>query len=177
MGDPITLPDRSGGQRPFWDGGGLCSPGKWPPSRRKVPGGLVREVGRYLRRQLERCKVPEIYKKAISQSLKGSPFPEELVSETREQIRKMMREAGYSAHPQEGDQPQEFECRLMGALRRAAEDPDADFWSLLAVGVPLGVGVRMPRTPAVFAQKKKWNIKGQREGAELPEAAWKANYN
>ena len=75
IGEPITLPDRAGGQRPFWDGGGLCSPGKWPPGRRRLPGGLVREIGRYLREQLEKCKVPEIYRKAIAQALKGNTLP------------------------------------------------------------------------------------------------------
>ena len=28
IGEPIKIPDRRGGLRPFWDGGGLCSPGK-----------------------------------------------------------------------------------------------------------------------------------------------------
>ena len=70
-GEPITLPDRAGGQRPFWDGDGLCSPGKWPPARRRLPGGLTRKIGRYLREQLKKCNVPEVYRMAIAQALKG----------------------------------------------------------------------------------------------------------
>ena len=160
IGEPITLPDRAGGQRPFWDGGGLCSPGKWPPGRRRLPGGLIRKIGRYLREQLEKCKVPEIYRKAIAQALKGTPFPAELVSETRDQIRRMLREGGFTAEAQDGDQPQEYECRRMGALLQAADDPDADVWVLLARGVPLGVGVRMPPHPCGIRPESQMECPG-----------------
>ena len=29
-----------GGDRPFCDGGGLCSPGRWTPEKRLLPGGM-----------------------------------------------------------------------------------------------------------------------------------------
>ena len=31
--------DLSGGPRDFHDGGGLCSPGRWPPDRRSLADG------------------------------------------------------------------------------------------------------------------------------------------
>eukprot|EP00972_Heterocapsa_arctica_P108824 16024111-Heterocapsa_arctica.AAC.1 len=35
--------------------------------------------------------------------------------------------------------------------------------SKFATGVRIGVGVRMPRTPAVFPQKRRWRLSGQRD--------------
>ena len=34
---PTLLPLRKGVPKPFTDGAGLCSPGRWPVSRRKLP--------------------------------------------------------------------------------------------------------------------------------------------
>ena len=44
-----------------------------------------------------------------------------------------------------------------------ADDPDAEVFGTCATGVRVGVGVRMPRTPAVYDQKQKWKLPGQRD--------------
>ena len=40
---PPRVARHIGGDKPFCDGGGLCSPGRWPPAKRRLPsclGGL-----------------------------------------------------------------------------------------------------------------------------------------
>ena len=39
-GGPPRVARHIGGDKPFSDGGGLCSPGRWSPSRRRLPGVL-----------------------------------------------------------------------------------------------------------------------------------------
>ena len=39
-GQPVST-TRKGLARPMVDGGGLCSPGRWPPGRRRLPGGIA----------------------------------------------------------------------------------------------------------------------------------------
>ena len=55
---------------------------------------------------------------------------------------------------------QPFLLHMASALAEAAGGPDwrtltTSTWSYLK-GVPVGVGVRLPRTPAVFERKCKW---------------------
>ena len=37
---PPRVARHMGGDRPYHDGGGLCSPGRWPPNRRRLPSAL-----------------------------------------------------------------------------------------------------------------------------------------
>ena len=37
---PTRLARHMGGDKPYLDGGGLCSPGKWPPNKRWLPKTL-----------------------------------------------------------------------------------------------------------------------------------------
>ena len=34
----------TGRDRPYADGGGLCSPGRWPKASRRLPGGFAMEL-------------------------------------------------------------------------------------------------------------------------------------
>ena len=63
---------------------------------------------------------------------------------------------------------QEFDCRLLEALLRAAGDPDWRYMDKLARGVHVGVEVKMPSTPSVYVRKRKWAIKSQELGDEIP---------
>ena len=96
--------------------------------------------------------------------------------ETRETVRTELRDAGVHHAPLRGDQPQEYECRMMQGLLQLSDDPDQDYWNGLAIGVAVGVGTRMPMTPAVFAKKKRWSLAGQKEGMELPSQDHQSNY-
>ena len=45
---------------------------------------------------------------------------------------------------------------LLGKVFRLFGGPDWEGLGMYAVGVPLGLGVDLPRTPAVFPAKTKW---------------------
>ena len=51
-------------------------------------------------------------------------------------------------------------------LLKELGDPDWQFFDQLEEGVPVGVGVTMPRTPLVFDQKVKWALDEDSVGAQ-----------
>ena len=63
------------------------------------------------------------------------------------------------------DEESPLELRLLGAFQKSAEDQEKDV-SSFAEGVRFGVGVKLPRVPAVYTRKRKWRLKKQ----EDPEA-------
>ena len=62
-----------------------------------------------------------------------------------------------------------------------ADDPDAKYIDVVSVGVHIGVGIRMPRTPAVYERKRKWALDRQRDAEawrlRLEAAPWRENYS
>ena len=52
------------------------------------------------------------------------------------------------------------DCRLLGLLLRAAEDPDVGLGNF-SRGVRVGPGARMPRLPALYKPMKKWRLADQ----------------
>ena len=89
-----------------------------------------------------------------------SPFPEDIVRRTRERMREVLSAAGHGDCQQRaGDQPQQFETRLIQGLLQACEDPDARFCEFWSRGVWLGSDERkLPRTPAIFDRERKWRL-------------------
>ena len=76
--------------------------------------------------------------------------------------------------------------RLFGVHLREAGDPDwAVFGDTFAIGVPVGWGRKLPRTPAVFDRKTKWSLDvkevlledfSDSEDAVSAGGAFRANY-
>ena len=69
--------------------------------------------------------------------------------------------------------------RLFGALSHIAGDPDALNIAAFANGVPIGVGGKLPRQPALYRRKRKWRLKEQKTA--VPEVTahgevWMSNY-
>ena len=60
-------------------------------------------------------------------------------------------------------QPQPVDVILLGRVFRAMGDPEWPAMGLFAAGVPLGLGVDLPRTPAVTPAKTKWSRREQVE--------------
>ena len=84
------------------------------------------------------------------------------------------------ARPRQGDRDQPVRVRLIQAIPRLTGDPDLASMDAFAVGVRLGVGVKLPRTLVVFARKKKWKYPEQaladdRDATNI-EAVWRENY-
>ena len=182
-GSPL-MTSRKGCAVPLIDGGGLCSPGRWPIKQRILLSSRVVALSReILWAGFLRC-VPsfdlgcprrELIRVACGHR-EASPFPEAEVLLTRQELRTLLKPCGFSEGlPRPGDKRQAFEVRLIGGLAKAAEDPDsyfADFW---ARGVWVGSrGRPLPRTPAVFARKRKWRLG---ELGPLAQPEWRATYS
>jgi hypothetical protein len=59
----------------------------------------------------------------------------------------------------QGDRGSEIHFRRMSSALELMEDPDYQFLKGVAAnGVPIGVGVELPRTPAVFEEKTAWKL-------------------
>ena len=58
-------------------------------------------------------------------------------------------------------QQQPVDVLMLGSLMKALDDPDFAIMVEYAIGVPIGLGVNLPRTPEVFPAKVKWSLAGQ----------------
>ena len=184
---PSIKPLRKGVPRDFVDGAGLCSPGRWPPSQRRLPDGhAARRLQGVVLEGLRKCE--GIWKKADpNMDLKRMllllavgrvpemPFDQDVIAEIRSDLRLICKESGGGdGLPREGDVIQAFEVRLIQALLTIFEDPDEYFCSWWARGTWLGSPIRkLPRAPAIFDRKTKWR---RFENAEEMHGGWQANY-
>ena len=66
-------------------------------------------------------------------------------------------------HMGKGSRAQPIDVKIMGALLSAFDDPDAEIMQTYDTGVPLGMGVDLPRSPMVFPEKVKCSLKDQEE--------------
>ena len=68
-------------------------------------------------------------------------------------------------------QPQLVDTVLLGKVIRAFGDLGRAVLGLYTVGVPLGLGVDLPRTPEVFPAKTKWSLKEQPDWGGVSDRA------
>ena len=144
-----------GGDKPFGDGGGLCSPGRWPPWRRRLPSALpelrTRLTGQFekaVRAASDGADDPLSFMlKLAAGRFKTCPFGEPLLKETRAMFRDVLDMPAAEDVESTG---QVFHLPLMARLLRAYGDPDWRFVQEIGEGVSLGVDEDLPRTPAVF---------------------------
>ena len=168
MGPPLDS-HWGGNHRAFHDGCGLCSPGRWHPSRRKsyVWTGIARLRSKWL--SILSSHVPDI-KRLVFQMACGkvltNPFSDEMTLEARqfwaETIFESRRDPPFTV-PELLHVPefQPFLLRCLSETLRLMRDPD---WRIMCTdpkgnfeeGVPIGVGFKLPRTPAVYERKTKW---------------------
>ena len=180
-GDGPPLLVGSGGRRRLLsDGGGLCSPGLWPPSTRapvtalgetfcEALAGAVKESG---------VSAAQLLQVAAKEGILHSPFPEETVDRARQGIMRVLHEAGVVWPSCTQSQAQIMDFVLLGKMLRAVDDPDWEIMQDFEKGVRIGVSTAMPRTPAVYAEKTRWSLPGQKDASpeDLLEGAWFPNY-
>ena len=76
-------------QRGICDGGGPCSPGRWPPNKRALPkGGATQVIRTMMLEELGRLDAPTVPKNAACNKYTGSLFP----TEATERIRRKAKE-------------------------------------------------------------------------------------
>lgn len=155
--------------RTIHDGGGLCSPGRWPVDAREEmvegKGGCLSNVCKslFLKWILETEKevkggVKEVFWSLAGGKARRSPF-ESWMPHAREELDAKLKGMGLEPSRQSGDRSSEVNFRRLKAMLVASEDEDSEWIEeLSATGVMLGVDEEMPRVEAVFEKKEKWNL-------------------
>ncbi len=183
LGPPLTVGSGSR-RRPLYDGGGLCSPGRWPPHRRPcVPSDLLAALRELAMRNLrdwlrnDGRTASEVLQGLFRGEASSSPFPGEFVEQL---VEAFFTRLGDRARVRPQDRGCVIRLRMLQAILVEARDPDAAIISEYIEGVPIGVGVRLPRTPAVFDRRTKWSLPEQRlKEAHLADPLsfdWRTNY-
>lgn len=186
-GDPILV-SHKGRLRGLVDGAGLCSPGRWHPKQRElgdtVAAARVRElvqdaVRGWQAREDEATGTGHGLRTAVfelaAEKRKDRLAPEDIVAKLRRELAGLAAQHWLGPDTREGDVKQTLHVRLLAAVASVLEDPDSSFPAEVARGVRLGVGVTMPRTPAVFEAKTKWALPHEDEG-EGGSEKWATNY-
>ena len=161
-----------GCEKPFADGGGLCSPGRWAPENRRFPGfpaDLLRDVlldeyRRILHPRRDGATDPTAMTFRIAAGVyNDNPFSGDDMERIRGIVKKHLGlhcdQCGVAAG-------QSFRLEMFSELLRYFGDPDWAFFKELEQGVNIGVDCPMPRTPAVFEEKFSWRLEewaGQEE--------------
>ena len=168
IGAPLSV-GRASKKRPFIDGGGLCSPGLWPPAQRRLPVGIPCRCRELLQGALKRLEDedPGHNKRLLSALALGQvtedPFPVSMLEGLRKDMSKLLKEKFPDMDVEEkpSDRKQPIKVRLLCAFLRSAEDPDWTGMQQYFEGIRYGVGEQLPRTPAVFPKKVKWRLPSQ----------------
>ncbi len=176
-------------KREIIDGGGLCSPGRWRPRDRPfVKDGAIVAIRAAVKREVERLPLAtgrsceQLVQAAASGELKESPFSAHTMKDLLDYMHMQLDADGDegSSRPHPGDVDQPIRVRLLQALLRRAGDPDVIGMQRFAVGVPIGVDVRLPRTPAVYPRKARWSLESQKDPLSWNQpwgtGTWRENY-
>ena len=164
VGEPISV--RKGVQsRLFVDGGGLCSKGLWPPERRSKTTKLGQQIfQQVLLAMRENDSDPEVVLRRIARGgLEADPFPQEVLDDAKAGIVGLVRDHLAAWVPSGVPLSLNIDVKVMGVLLREFGDPGWEVFHSYEVGVRLGVGINMHRTPQVFPEKVKWNVPGQED--------------
>ena len=167
-GEPIRCYYK-GKHRTIHDGGGLCSPGRWPVNQRKALENYegIRTAakckGLFLkwlksRDQGGKSSALEVFWKLASGQARNSPFEEDMES-FRNELDEELKAMGLDPCRKDGDRVTEVNFRRLRAMLEATGDVDYEWLAEVAKeGVDLGVDRAMPRLPKVFEEKTKWNL-------------------
>ncbi len=173
--------------RTLCDGAGLCSPGLWAPRARPhvrhhrivaLRAAIWRCIARW---DADGRWADDLFDKLARGQVDKDPFPSDELSGLAEYAMALYDCDGEEgARPRGGDLPQPVRVRLLQAILKDSGDPDWKGMSQFATGIRLGVGVRMPRTPAVYARKRRWRIPEQSDPDAWKEqtisGVWRDNY-
>ncbi len=182
-GEPILV-YKGRRRRPLQDGGGLCSLRRWLPERRPTCRHLrVQSLRAAIQRELRDwglhggADYGDILRSLCDGSSTGSPFPAERTERLEHYLHGLYGEEGAQ---REGDRIAPIRTRLLQCILRDAGDPDWQALDVVSTGVPIGVGMRLPRTLAVYGPRKKWALPGQEDPnawrRQWHGSEWQENY-
>ena len=157
--------------KPFYDGCGLSSPGRWAKEDRCYPQGKRWQVLRdSLLRHLMQCKLRDgsvLGSAGIQKILlqlactpKTTVFDEAWLQGGRDIIRGwLLKQTGDFDHGAPEIEPgQPFCLTYIFGLLREMNDPDFAFFDELRGRVTAGILHPLPRVPAVFEPQTKWRL-------------------
>ena len=185
IGPPMMV-GRGVKARPLTDGAGLCSPGRWEPRRRPVQrSNRLLSIRSALRRAVLRLDqdgdgLDDLFHRLCTGKVQECPFSAEVIRDLQCYAVAAFEDSAVTANEKPADLPQPVKVRLLQAILFEAGDPDHPGMENFCGGVRVGVGTKMPRTPAVFARKRRWRLEGQsdRLAWESPSVStvWQENY-
>ncbi len=140
--------------RDLVDGAGLCSPGRWSPTKRNLPdvGSLAEDVVNAM--GLDMGEWSSITIKMMAGRLEKDPFTELQIQKGRVFLENWCKARGFKVQRGSKDVDQAPRLRLLQAFLRACGDPDAEALDIYCEGVRIGHKLKMPRTPAVYPKKE-----------------------
>ena len=153
-----------GRDRPYEDGGGLCSLGRFKPQDRPPAAPFARELLEMSKTYLEedirdrtegRGSALDFVLRVAAGKFLECPFQEKYLGKLRTWIQTRTGATEGDARIAEG---QAFRLKLIGIILKTLGDPDWGYPEQLEKGVPLGVGIDLPRTPYLYNEKVKWNL-------------------
>ncbi len=157
-------------KRDLCDGAGSCSLGRWAPWHRPTfqppPLARVRQlIVNYVEELKTRIGVTaeELFQQLARGQVDADPFARDSkrLRIVIDQVQAALTDGSGSAISQVGDVPQPVRIRMLQRILKLGGDPDAAGMEHFCRGVRIGVGTKMPRTPAVYARKRRWRLEGQ----------------
>ncbi|CAE8676182.1 unnamed protein product, partial [Polarella glacialis] len=168
-GPPLSYVE-SGKLKPFSDGCGLCSPGRWEPERRQVvESTLADEVRAGLLKVLhEKLNVKRVLFQLACNQFTSSPFEEALLLEGIETLVSLLRKHGAAGASADVPPGQPVRLPALENFLQLCGDPDFRVFHSssrsFSKGVTLGILGKLPRVPAVFDKKERWRKYPEEEG-------------
>ena len=144
--------------KPFQDGGGLCSPGRWPPERRRLPEFLGQDIMDAALDLLRADVKLDLIKFALNMAagkITESPFTDASQEALREKCVEIL---GLDKAVLVVAKGQCVHLRLVSELLKKFHDPDWEYVASLGEGAPLGFKEESPRNPILYDEKAKWNL-------------------
>ena len=94
-----------------------------------------------------------VFSDVASGRLEECPFPEYVISRLRAYVHEVTEQSRVRLEEGQVLQAQPIDLLLLGSFLKAVGDPDWRVMSLYAAGVPLGLGVDLPRPPGYSLQR------------------------
>ncbi len=169
----VGMPMRVGSheaQRNVCDGAGLCSLGVWPPWQRpEVSCPVLRRVRALILDYMHHMEanvgysVQGLFDALAEGKVTSSPFDSKDTGfrSLVDAVLHTLSQDGERAYARTDDVPQVIRIRLLQRVLQLGGDPDYKGMEHFAKGVRIGVGTKMPRTPAVYSRKRRWRLPGQ----------------
>ena len=154
-----------GKARPYNDGAGLTSPGRWDKEFRVFPKGphwnalrndLNLELTKTFGKSLGR--LPFTFACTPSEEV----FDEACIARGREMLHKWLgdRDPLYTAARAQGDvaEGQPFYLKMLSGLLKEMKDPDYQILLDFETGVTAGILHPLPRNPSMFEEQTSWRL-------------------